>query len=46
MCNCAKDGCQRPEEFLGKPEDCTEEQIIKCHGSAKNHPCQSKPEKK
>ena len=35
-----KDGCcHKPEERKSKPEDCTPEQIEKCHGDAKEHPC-------
>ena len=38
-CNDKKEGCQKPENLNGKPEDCTPEQIRKCHGSDKDHPC-------
>jgi len=38
MCN-SKQGCQKPEELVGKPEDCSAEQIKKCHGNLKDHPC-------
>jgi len=31
--------CQKPENLKGKPEDCTPEQIEKCHGDEKNHTC-------
>jgi len=31
--------CQKPKELKGKPEDCTPEQVKKCHGSEKDHPC-------
>ncbi len=41
----ATEGCQKPEHLKGKPEDCTPEQIRKCHGEAKDHPCATKPEK-
>jgi len=34
-------GCQRPEELKGKPEECSPEQIRKCHGEAPEHPCVS-----
>jgi len=37
--------CQKPENLKGKPEDCSPEQIKKCHGDAKEHPC-LKQEKK
>ena len=38
MCE-EKQGCQRPEELTGKPEECSAEQIKKCHGDVKEHPC-------
>jgi len=38
MCE-AKKGCRKPENLTGKPEDCSPEQIRKCHGSVKTHPC-------
>lgn len=44
MCDCCQNGCQRPEELTGKPEECSLEQIRKCHGDAREHPCA--PEKK
>jgi hypothetical protein len=34
-----KKGCQKPENLKGKPSECTPEQIKKCHGSEKTHPC-------
>ncbi len=34
-----KVGCQKPENLKGKPGECTPEQIKKCHGSEKAHPC-------
>ena len=33
--------CQKPEELKGKPEDCSQEQIKKCHGD-EVHPCKGK----
>ena len=33
--------CQKPEELTGKPEECSPEQIQKCHGSDQEHPCAS-----
>ena len=36
--------CQKPEKLIGKPQDCTPEQIKECHGEAKVHPCLSKKE--
>lgn len=44
MCK-ANPGCEKPEELKGKPEECTPEQIKKCHGEVQGHPCLS-PEKK
>ncbi len=34
-----KKGCQKPENLKGKPNECTPEQIKKCHGAEKSHPC-------
>lgn len=39
MCEC-QNGCQKPEELKGKPEECTPEQIRKCHGDVQEHPCE------
>ena len=44
MCD-AKKGCQKPTELKGKPEDCSPEQIKKCHGDTKDHPCVPAPKK-
>lgn len=41
--------CQNPERLKGKVEECTPEQIRKCHGNAMAHPCavgEKIPEKK
>lgn len=38
MCTC-KTECQQPEELKGKPEECSPEQIKKCHGEVPEHPC-------
>lgn len=38
-CASQKSGCERPEELKGRPEECTSEQIKKCHGTAGEHPC-------
>jgi ArsR family transcriptional regulator len=38
MCTC-KTECQKPEELKGKPEECSPEQIKKCHGEVSEHPC-------
>jgi len=37
-----KDGCQKPENLKGKPEDCSPEQILECHGEVASHPCTGK----
>ena len=34
-----KKTCQKPEELKGKPEECSPEQIRKCHGEVEDHPC-------
>lgn len=34
-----KEKCLRPEELKGKPGECSAEQIKKCHGDDKSHPC-------
>jgi len=46
MCCAEKGGCQRPEELKGRPEECTPEQIERCHGSTQDHPCASEEKKK
>lgn len=33
-----KTKCQKPEHLKGKPEECSPEQIKKCHGD-EAHPC-------
>jgi len=38
MCD-GKKKCQKPNALKGKPEDCSPEQIEKCHGDVKEHPC-------
>ena len=38
-CNENKKGCQKPENLTTKPQDCTPEQIRKCHSDATDHPC-------
>ena len=38
MCD-SKQGCQKPENLRGKPEECSPEQIKKCRGDVKVHPC-------
>ena len=46
MCCCQenKERCQKPEDLKGKPEDCSPEQIRKCHGEGGEHPCAGKEE--
>jgi len=39
MCGKKGSGCEKPENLKGKPEECTPEQIRKCHGNVKEHPC-------
>jgi len=41
MCDCK---CQYPEKLIGKPEECTLEQIKECHGDTKEHPCEDEKE--
>ena len=45
MCQNERRCCKKPEELKTKPEDCTPEQIRKCHGKAKKHPCEGPPAK-
>lgn len=40
MCD-AKNCCIKPEDLKNKPEECSPEQIKKCHGDEKSHPCAS-----
>jgi hypothetical protein len=35
--------CEKPERLEGTPEECTPEQIRKCHGDVDEHPCTQKP---
>lgn len=44
MCDC-QCGCQQPQELKTKPEECTPEQIEKCHGRDQGHPCAAPEEK-
>jgi len=37
--------CQKPKELIGKPEECSPEQIEKCHGTLHEHPCVEQLEK-
>jgi hypothetical protein len=45
-CSNEKKGCQRPQNLKGKPEDCSPEQVRKCHGDAKKHCCLPKGSRK
>jgi len=38
-CNESKKGCQKLENLKGKPEECSAEQVRKCHGDVKKHSC-------
>ena len=40
MCE-KRECCQRSEQRKGKPQDCSPEQIKKCHGGSKDHHCES-----
>lgn len=33
------DCCQQPDQLKGSPQECSPEQIRKCHGDSKSHPC-------
>ena len=44
MCG-KKKGCKKPRKLKGKPEECSPEQIRKCHGGRKQHPCLENPKK-
>ena len=41
MCG-EKKKCKKPQNLKGKPSECTPEQIRKCHGDEKKHPCAEK----
>lgn len=36
---CGNTKCERPGNLKGKPEECSAEQVKKCHGNVKEHPC-------
>ncbi len=36
---CDRGSCQKPKKLVGKPEECTPEQIKQCHGDVKKHRC-------
>jgi hypothetical protein len=31
--------CLKPENLKGEPKDCSPQQVRKCHGDVKKHPC-------
>ena len=37
--------CENPGQLKGEEKDCTKEQIEKCHGNIKGHPCVDKDTK-
>ena len=39
MCDAKKRCCEKPENLKSKPENCSLEQVRKCHGDVKEHPC-------
>ena len=41
-----KTKCERPKDLKGNPEACPPEQIRKCHGNVKKHPCSETSERK
>ena len=45
-CSTKGSACQCPEELKQEPEECTPEQIEKCHGTKEEHPCIPKERKK
>lgn len=45
MCE-KKQCCEKPENLKGKPEECSPEQIRKCHGTSDEHPCVRESERK
>ena len=40
-----KPQCRKPQELKGKPQDCSPEQVRKCHGTPEKHPCVKSDEK-
>jgi len=42
-CNSKRGLCQKPEKLKTTPEECSPEQIRKCHGDAREHPCIGDP---
>ncbi len=45
MCQ-EKKTCQKIEELKGKPEECSPQQVKKCHGDVKEHLCVPSDERK
>jgi hypothetical protein len=43
-CNDKKQGCEKPANLKDQPAACTPEQIRKCHGNVRSHPCTHKEE--
>jgi hypothetical protein len=44
---CRKEAkCEHPERLKGKPGECSPEQIRKCHGDDRKHPCVTSGKKK
>jgi hypothetical protein len=39
-----KKECEKPDNLKGDPRECSPEQIDKCHGDVKGHPCVPKDE--
>ncbi|WP_167590624.1 hypothetical protein [Oceanidesulfovibrio indonesiensis] len=38
--------CQKPDQLKGKPQECSPEQIKKCHGDDPTHPCHAENDSK
>ncbi|HUU89856.1 MAG TPA: hypothetical protein VM238_01460 [Phycisphaerae bacterium] len=36
---CEECGCEKPDEPVEEPEECTPDQIEECHGDTGKHPC-------
>ena len=46
MCQDKDCCCGKPEELKTTPDECTAEQINKCHGDVDGHPCEKPAEDK
>ncbi|SJZ71243.1 hypothetical protein [Selenihalanaerobacter shriftii] len=44
MCNSNNSKCKHPEKLKGKPGECSQERIRKCHGEQKGHSCKNNKE--